>query len=333
MISRDWSIRSASIAFAISLALTGCGNGGSKHTATATATTDAPTTALPVIVSTSSTQPSTAIPTVGVPYEVTETDTDPADANVPDAPRGTFLLTVGRPIAIVAYPTGDGTKQYEVGIPLTFEPETGTPIVSVSDMGLSTADPAVENGLISTGLSSTNESDQELKVDSAACGKVPQLGDSATNAGAVDDGMINLTLYEGQATKFTGCATFVYSAAYIPTQFHLNGTHWSSEVNWPIDLGSVGKVAQPQAKTLATYQGSGSHLVSNAIIGKYVKVCWQMTGDGNNIIESEGTSGGDGLKVLTNTIGPISDCAASVLLGRYIQVLASGGWSITVTGF
>lgn len=124
------------------------------------------------------------------------------------------------------------------------------------------------------------------------------------------------------------CVTWSYDTTDSPTLFTYLDRAWTLTLPAPRAAG--------KPTTLATFHGSGSKLL-RVPAGAQVdgaKVCWNMPGSGNHILQLEQDTAGDGLNILTNALGSSdADCASGTAVTPYIQVIDEGSWSITITNY
>jgi hypothetical protein len=59
-------------------------------------------------------------------------------------------------------------------------------------------------------------------------------------------------------------------------------------------------------------------------------VCYDFTGDGNNVLYNQTSDSGEGAELLVNVVGSVKDCQPGIFVRKYFQVLASGPWTITL---
>lgn len=146
-------------------------------------------------------------------------------------------------------------------------------------------------------------------------------------------GLANLNpLTVPAGTTTVACLPFIYLPAGKPATVALTGT----DASWPLVLGG-GTSGTVSPTTLATFSGSGSALLTlptTVTSASNVKIAWAMPSDGNNIIEAEDDTAGNGLDLLTNVVGANNNSLDGVQLNEtYLQVLSEGSWTITITNF
>jgi hypothetical protein len=106
----------------------------------------------------------------------------------------------------------------------------------------------------------------------------------------------------------------------------------AEESIWHGTPKTAGKASTRQV--LDTFSGSGSRLISVPKKDRDGgRTCWDMYGSGNHILEEEDDTAGTDEVLLTNSLGSEDKGCTTSHLSRYIQVIAEGSWTITVTNF
>lgn len=299
----------------------------------------------------------TSTVSAGSTFDTAGSFATPTDSPTPDTPVGftavpasdandqptQFFVKVGKPT--VAVPFHDGSEaDLLVGFPVTIEAATGNSAIRNDQFEIApTPGGAGELGnrtSYATDAGITEEAKVAIKV---ACGKLPMFDTAAKQAGAdVANGGYTIP---ATVTDFTGCMTFDYTPAMHPTKLLFSsaspsyGPPTSPATGTELWTGTMPAQtgAAPQPTVLARFAGSSSQLLTvppSALGGKTVKICWNMQGSGNHIIQTETETSGSNLNILTNTLGsPDVQCHGYTQLDNYIQVIAEDDWSITITNF
>jgi hypothetical protein len=252
--------------------------------------------------------------------------------------RGTFTLTAFAPLSVIPDPALDGTMYYRLAMKVMVRPETGKPHLDLKafSIGPSSAPQNEDDRMAHTDQAQrTPATAQSTAVITAACRGVAPLDQMAEAAGSSSAEGSAWVLDPARVKPFTGCLTFQYQGT--PTSFaYSEGEAEAGVVSgtwWPLSLPKPGGKAR--AKTLASFSGTGTRLLpaGGAARTPKVKVCWSMTGEGNNVIDTRSDKAGANRQILVRAVGPTGNCQDGLTLDNYLYVVGAGDWSITVTSF
>jgi len=254
------------------------------------------------------------------------------------AESDTFTLTAFTPLGVVPDPALDGTMYYRLAMKVAVRPETGIPHLNLNafSIGPSTAPQNEEDRRAHADQAQRSPATaQSTAVIAAACrGVAPldQMAEAAESSRAEDSAWV---LDAAHVRSFSGCLTFQYQGT--PTGFtYSEGEAEAGVVSgtwWPLSLPKP--VGKARAKTFASFNGTGTRLLpaGGAARTPNVKVCWSMTGEGRNVIDTRSDKAGGDRQILVLAVGPTGDCQDGLTLDNYLYVVGAGDWSITVTSF
>jgi hypothetical protein len=227
---------------------------------------------------------------------------------------------------------------YRVAITVTLRPETGKPHLDMNafSIGPSTA-PQNEGDRVAHADQALESAatGQTAAVITAACRGVPPLDRMAEAAGSSRAETAAWVLDPARVTPFTGCLTFRYQGT--PTSFAYSEGEAEpgvvSDTWWPLSLPKPGGKARP--KMLRTFSGTVNRLLPVGAGAQVsgVKMCWSMTGEGNNAIDTRSDRAGANRQVLASAAGPTGNCKDGLTLDGYLNIVGAGDWSIVVTSF
>lgn len=269
---------------------------------------------------------------LGVPFQV----------KVPGETTGkAFSITTFGPLAVVSEPSDYGPPYYRLGMKVEIRPLNGDAELQLDDfsIGPSSAPDTEDDGRAHPDQSSsdadTDRGPESSAAIDAACKGLVGLDAAARRAGSrlLPDGAWSLN--RSSVKPFTGCLTFRYQGtpngfAYLPTEHETEG---SQSAWWPLRLPE--RTARAKPKVLAQRDGSVRSVfpVRAAAGVSSVKVCWSMTGSARNVIEAAATRAGPVSSTIASAVGPTGGCRPDVPRPRYLRIVSSGDWSITITNF
>jgi hypothetical protein len=308
------------------IAVGGCSTATVKHPASTasstTASSSAPTTLVVPTPTTSSVDP---FPQSNGSLLVTMADS--GNSYSPTASVYVVIKKLGGPLG----PFVDGpTPANAVAFKVTLQDVTGDAFIN-NDLEGFRFEPS-NSGSAFYSNDDTNSANTSLMKK--ICGTIPMLGTVTTSDTTMASG---LDLQAG--TSYTGCVVFDFIDPARPTNLTYSDSTNGVTTDQVIWTGSPmkGGAASIPPKTLASWSGSGSQLLtvpSSATNALNVKICWDMTGEGNHIIQAEDSTAGANMDLYTNSVGTEDKQCRDVsgTLPKFLQVLAEDYWTITITG-